>query len=53
MIGDSVIFALAYLCLAAAQNVWMLFAGKSRFKSTILNAASDGDLYEDKPYLIT
>ena len=25
---DSVLFALAYLCLAAAQNVWMLFLGR-------------------------
>ena len=28
MIGDSVLFALAYLCLAAAQSVWMLFIGR-------------------------
>ena len=28
MMGDSVLFALAYLCLAAAQNVWMLFLGR-------------------------
>jgi MFS family permease len=28
MMGASVFFALSYLCLAAAQNVWMLFAGR-------------------------
>ena len=32
MMGDSVIFALAYLCLAAAKNVWMLYAGKASAK---------------------
>jgi MFS family permease len=28
MMGASVFFALSYLCLAAAQNVWMLLAGR-------------------------
>ena len=28
MMGNSVFFALTFLCLAAAQNVWMLFIGR-------------------------
>jgi predicted MFS family arabinose efflux permease len=28
MMYNSVFFALSYLCLAAAQNVWMLFVGR-------------------------
>ena len=28
MMGTSAFFALTYLCLAAAQNVWMLFIGR-------------------------
>lgn len=28
MVGDAVFFALSYLCLVTAQNIWMLFVGR-------------------------
>ena len=42
MMYNSVFFALSYLCLAAAQNVWMLFVG--RFLSGM---ASGKDLFRN------